>query len=314
MKRVITFFLILILIGAGACGVTNYFEYKKTLEKMIVQEDQDNQEEDHGETGLIENRKLSAPFALLLFGISEREAFNDPGHSDTIMLALVDPEPVNVYLISVPRDAYVDIPGHGKGRINSAYPRGGAALLMETLENWLDIDLYAYVSINFQGFIDLVDLVDGIEVSVPREMHYDDPVDGTSIHLAKGVRLLDGKDMLGFVRFRKGNDGIHDSDYQRMERQQFALSLLADKLSSVRTLTRINRIMELLSVNVKTTLKANELDALIKSFSSFNINDLQTTSIEGGGHLINEAWYEIVTEEEKGCIQNIIQDFMEGNN
>ena len=311
MKRVITFFLILILIGAGACGVTNYAEYKKTLEKMTVQEDQDNQEEDHGETGLIENRKLSAPFALLLFGISEREAFNDPGHSDTIMLALVDPEPANVYLISVPRDAYVDIPGHGKGRINSAYPRGGAALLMETLENWLDIDLYAYVSINFQGFIDLVD---GIEVSVPREMHYDDPVDGTSIHLAKGVQLLDGKDMLGFVRFRKGNNGIHDSDYQRMERQQLALSLLADKLSSVRTLTRINRIMELLSVNVKTTLKADELDALIKFFLSFDINDLQTTSIQGGGHLINEAWYEIVTEEEKGRIQNIIQDFMEGNN
>lgn len=313
MKRVVIFLLILLLIGAGACGVTNYVEYKKTLEKMTVQEEQNNQEEGHGEIGLIEKRILSAPFALLLFGISEREAFNDPGHSDTIMLALVDAELGKVHLISIPRDAYVDIPGYGKDRINSAYPRKGPALLMETLENWLDLDIYAYVSINFQGFIDLVDLVDGIEVCVPREMHYDDPVDGTSIHLEKGEKHLDGKDTLGFVRFRKSNDGIHDSDYQRMERQQLALSLLADKLSSIRTLTRISRIMEILSENVKTTLKADELDALIKSFLSFNINNLQTTSIQGGGHLINGAWYEIVAEEEKGRIQSIIQNFMEEN-
>ncbi|MGI6327426.1 MAG: LCP family protein [Dethiobacteria bacterium] len=311
MKRAVIILLILLLLGAGACGVTNYVEYKKTLEKMSVSEEQNNQEEGHEEIGLIENRKLADPFALLLFGISEREAFNDPGHSDTIMLALVDPELVKVHLISIPRDAYVDIPGYGKDKINSAYPRGGAALLMETIENWLDLDLYAYVSINFQGFIDLVDLVDGIEVYVPREMHYDDPVDGTSIHLSKGQHLLDGKDALGFVRFRKSNDGVHDSDYQRMERQQLALSLLADKLSSIRTLARINRIMDILSANVKTTLKADELDALIKSFLSFNISNLQTTSIQGGGHLINEAWYELVTEEEKGRIQNIIQDFME---
>ncbi|HHT46428.1 MAG TPA: LCP family protein [Firmicutes bacterium] len=312
MKRAVTILLILILIGAGACGVTSYVEYKNTLEKMTVPEDQNNQEE--GETGLIENQKLVDPFAILLFGISEREAFNDPGHSDTIMLALVDPEPAKVHLISIPRDAYVDIPGFGKDRINTAYPRGGPALLMETLENWLDLDIYAYASINFQGFIDLVDLVGGIEVYVPREMHYDDPVDGTSIHLGKGEKLLDGKDALGFVRFRKSNDGIHDSDYQRMERQQLALSLLADKLSSIRTLTKISRIMEILSANVKTSLKADELDALIKSFLSFKIDNLQTTSIQGGGHLINEAWYEIVTEEEKGRIQNIIQDFMEGSN
>ena len=116
------------------------------------------------------------------------------------------------------------------------------------------------------------------------------------------------------MRFRKSNDGVHDSDYQRMERQQLALSLLADKLSSIRTLTKISRIMEILSANVKTSLKADELDALIKSFLSFKIDNLQTTSIQGGGHLINEAWYEIVTEEEKGRIQNIIQDFMEGSN
>ena len=149
MKRAVTILLILILIGAGACGVTSYVEYKNTLEKMTVPEDQNNQEE--GETGLIENQKLVDPFAILLFGISEREAFNDPGHSDTIMLALVDPEPAKVHLISIPRDAYVDIPGFGKDRINTAYPRGGPALLMETLENWLDLDIYAYASINFQG-------------------------------------------------------------------------------------------------------------------------------------------------------------------
>lgn len=314
MKRFLIFILIAILFGAVVFGMTSYNKYKNTLEKIASQDGQNDQEEDHKETGLIENRKLSDPFILLLFGISEREAFNDPGHSDTVMLALVDPELKKVHLISIPRDSYVDIPGHGKGRINFAYPRGGASLLMEILESWLDLDIYAYASINFQGFIDLVDLLGGIEVCVPRDMHYDDPFDGTSIHLEKGEhQLLNGTDTLGFVRFRKSNDGIHDSDYQRIERQQIALSLLADKVSSIGTLTRINEIMDVLSVNVKTSLKAVELDSLIKSFVTFNIDNMHTTSIRGEGHLVNGAWYEIITEEEKGRIQRIIKDFMERN-
>jgi polyisoprenyl-teichoic acid--peptidoglycan teichoic acid transferase len=105
------------------------------------------------------------------------------------------------------------------------------------------------------------------------------------------------------------NDGRHSSDYERMERQQQALTVLSSKLASIRIITRINHIMNILSANVKTSLSVEELDALIKKFYSIDVQGLETTSLQGGGYLINGAWYEIVPDSEIERIQGIIKAF-----
>lgn len=257
-----------------------------------------------------ENAKDVDPFAMLIYGISAREHLNnDPGHSDTMMIALVDPQKEKVSLISIPRDSYVNIPGRGMDKINVAYPIGGSKLMMETIENWLDVDIYGFTSINFQGFTDIVDLIGGIDVYVPRKMEYDDPNDGTRVRLYTGQQILDGKNALDFVRFRISNDGKHDSDYVRMERQQEALKAISKEITSIRSIPRIFNMMSILSDNIKTSLSPSELEKLIKTFLSFKPDSLETDSIIGGGYIINGVWYEVVPEKEVERINKIIYEF-----
>lgn len=311
--------IIIFIAGTIAYGYSINAKYKQTLTSMaatpeapVEQPTEPVEEENNEEEPVImDKQKSNQPFILLLFGISTREALNDQGRADTIMLALVDPAAARIKLISIPRDTYVDIPGYGFNKINAAYPRGGAVLLKQTIENWLDFNIHGYANINFQGFIDLVDLVGGIRVNVPRDMRYDDLADGTHIDLKKGEQLLDGKNALDFVRFRMSNDGRHASDYDRMGRQQLALAELSKNLSSIRMIARIHRIMDILSANVKTSLTVEELDALIKNFYAIDMQALETTSMQGGGYLINESWYEVVPEEEIQRIRAIMDSFMD---
>ena len=313
-KTIIYILLVMFIFGVVGIGFFVNAKYKQTLTNIAAAvPERDNEEEDKN-AEIIEERESQHPFILLLFGISKRTTLNDPGRADTIMLALVNPESGRIQLISIPRDAYVDIPGYGKNKINAAYPQGGADLLKGTLENWLSINIHGFANINFEGFIDLVNLVGGIKVNVPRDMRYDDVADGTSIDLKKGEQVLDGKNALDFVRFRKSNDGRHSSDYERMERQQQALAELSRKMASIRMIGRINNIMDILSANIKTSLTVDELDTLVKRFYAIDMQGLETTSLQGGGYLINGAWYEIVPEEEIERVQEIINTFMAQTN
>ena len=179
------------------------------------------------------------------------------------------------------------------------------------MKEWLDVDIHAYASINFQGFIDLTDLAGGIEVYVPRNMNYDDPDDGTHINLKKGQQVLDGKNALDFVRFRKSNDGRHDSDYDRMKRQQQALAVLSDELASFRFINRAYRAMDILGANVKTSLTAEETNQLIRQFHSLDLQDIESTSMQGGGFYTDGVWYEKIPEKELERIEGVIKDFLD---
>ncbi|AOY77813.1 LCP family protein [Clostridium formicaceticum] len=165
--------------------------------------------------------------------------------------------------------------------------------------------------LDFEGFIELVDLMGGIEVEVKRRMEYDDPIDGTNIRLTPGQQILDGKNALDFVRFRQSNDGRHASDYDRMERQQQALQSLAGKITPLRVLTKLNDMMNILGDNVTTSLTAKELEALIKIFASFDPENLQTTSLQGEGYYHNGAWYEKIPQGEIERIKTMMEDFLD---
>jgi LCP family protein required for cell wall assembly len=260
-----------------------------------------------------EERPLEDPFSILLYGIDERPALGDEGRPDTMLLALIDPKLLKLSLISIPRDSYVSIPGHGKDKINHTYPLGGPQLTIQTIEEWLGTDIYGYTAINFNGFRELVDLVGGVDVYVDRNMRYDSSADNTHINLKKGQQVLDGKNALDFVRARKDNRGprYYSTDYQRMERQQQVLKALGDKIISVQSLPKVFDMLNVLEGNVKTTLTPEELDFLIRKFYRFNMGDLETTSIQGTALQKKSGWYEEVGETELTRIKHLIENFME---
>lgn len=251
------------------------------------------------------------PFILLLYGIDKREYIQDRGRPDTLMLALIHPESARVNLISIPRDAYVPIPKHGKHKLNHSFSKGGVDLTIETIQKWLNIDLKGYFSIDFEGFEKLVDLVDGIEIEVDRDMAYDDPEDGTSIRLNQGLQVLNGKQALDFVRFRHSNDGKTDSDYKRMERQQKVLKTIGGEMISIHSMMKMFAMMRVLEEHLKTTLKPAELDTLIRLVPQLDMNNFVTTSMTGEGKYEDGLWFEVISNQEKSRIQTLIQDFLE---
>jgi polyisoprenyl-teichoic acid--peptidoglycan teichoic acid transferase len=138
---------------------------------------------------------------LLLGGDSRGE---DSGRSDSVMVASVDPVTKKATLMSILRDTYVDIPGHGKSRLNAAFSYGGPDLTKQTVSDLLGIPIQYYVYTDFNGFIALVDAVGGIDLDVEKDMHYTSKADNHQfdIDLKKGMLHMDGKTALQYVRFR----------------------------------------------------------------------------------------------------------------
>jgi LCP family protein required for cell wall assembly len=147
---------------------------------------------------------------------SERETLgtgNAGGRrTDTIMLLQVGSGP-NL-LMSIPRDSIVDIPGHGRTKVNAAYAYGGPELLVQTLEGSTGIRIDHYVEIGFGGFVGLVDAVGGIEICPTEDM--DDPQ--ANLKIEAGCQEADGATALGYARSRKTSQ-LGDIDRARHQRE-----------------------------------------------------------------------------------------------
>jgi LCP family protein required for cell wall assembly len=145
--------------------------------------------------------------------------------TDTIMLLHVPSGSGPTVLVSVPRDSYVAIPGHGKNKINAAYAFGGPQLLVRTVEQATGVHLDEYVETGLGGYASLVDAVGGVQVCVKTAIkdakaHIDVP---------KGCQTFDGKTALGYARARYSDPR---GDLGRVERQRQVLAAIAGKTLS----------------------------------------------------------------------------------
>ncbi|MFI7385977.1 LCP family protein [Streptomyces sp. NPDC049813] len=147
---------------------------------------------------------------------------NDEGlNTDTIMiLHHGDSGP---YLVSVPRDSYVPIPGHGRGKINAAYSLGGAELLTQTVEQATGLRLDHYAEINFLGLVDVVDAVGGVTLCVPDGGLHDEK---SGADFDAGCRHMDGVQALQYARARYSDP---QGDLGRVKRQRQLLDAVAGK-------------------------------------------------------------------------------------
>jgi LCP family protein required for cell wall assembly len=163
--------------------------------------------------------------------------------TDTIMLLHTGSGPPT--LVSLPRDSIVDVPGHGRNKINSAYGRGGGAdgggpeLLTRTVEGATGLHIDHYVEIGFLGVVSVVDAVGGVDMCVPEAIK--DPK--AALDIEAGCQTLDQATALGYVRTR----ATATSDFGRVERQRAFISALLDKATSPSTLLNPFRIVPLAS-------------------------------------------------------------------
>jgi len=272
-KRVTLFFFLLMIIGIGSYSV-----YEYTQGVSLGKDDQSNQKKAYAFNG--EEVKFGKINVLLLGSDSRGE---EHSRTDSIMIAHYDQNSHKAKLISIMRDTYVDIPGHGKQKLNAAYAFGGPELLRQTIKENFNIDVNYYAVIDFKGFSKIADIVapDGIEVDVPHEMSY-----GIGTTIEPGKQVLHGDKLLGYVRFRHDNL----SDFGRVQRQQEVIGKLKDEALSVGTIVKLPKIMGVVGSYVDTNLDKSTIFSLGKDVLTKQSGDIQTMRVPVDGSFRNETF------------------------
>jgi len=181
----------------------------------------------------------SGPLNILVAGLDERagltphqQALLHVGRgagetdTDTLMLVHVPADHRYVRVVSLPRDSWVNIPGHGMNKINSALGIGGPALMVQTVQQLTGLKVNDYVEINFLGFVKVIDALGGVDVCLPYAV--DDPYSG--LVMSAGVHRVNGITALKFARDRHS---FPTSDLARIQdQQQLISSALSEGISS----------------------------------------------------------------------------------
>ncbi|MFK7801252.1 MAG: LCP family protein [Anaerolineae bacterium] len=210
----------------------------------------------------------SGRVTILLMGIDRRCDEIGPVRTDSMMLLTVDPIGKTAAILSLPRDLWVEIPGFGVERINQAhyfgeifeYPGGGPALAVDTVEAILGTDIHYFATVNFEAFVEVVDLLGGITLDIPEAI--DDPTYPDECYgfdpfsIGTGEQTLDGSAALKYARTRATQNG----DIARADRQQQVVLAVRDAAVSqvAELIIKAPRVWDALSQNVSTTMQLEE--------------------------------------------------------
>lgn len=188
-------------------------------------------------TPLPRPRPEAEPTTVLVLGTDRRSPEGSTDNTDTLMLFHLDPKGRRIAILSIPRDLYVESPGHGRARINTAYAwgkqdgTGGLALARQTVSATLGIPVQHAVLINFDVFVTLIDAIGGVDVAVPYTISdptYPDSGTGYDpFYLPAGQHHLDGTTALKYARTRATPGG----DFDRTARQRQLVLAVRDRVT-----------------------------------------------------------------------------------
>ncbi|HET7827237.1 MAG TPA: LCP family protein, partial [Candidatus Saccharimonadales bacterium] len=220
---------------------------------------------------------------------------DDPGHAganltDSIILLSLSPANKTGYMLSIPRDLYVNVPGFGYSKINAVYEDGGMSLLEKVVGQTFNVQISHYALIDYAATRSLVDALGGITIDVnsPDGRLYDPSKDystgGPLVDLTNGQHTLNGQQALDFSRAR-GDDpnsiGFEQSDFQRTADQRQVFSAIKAKLNWKLVLNprQNSQILNAVADNVKTDLPAGQARPLFGLFNSIPNSKLKSISL-----------------------------------
>ncbi len=201
--------------------------------------------------------------------------------SDTMMLMHLSADRKSVSVVSIARDTWVDIPGHGKAKINAAYSWGGPALMTETVQNLTNIRIDHIAVIDWNGFKSLTDAVGGVDITIPKTIQ----AGGGAQEWDAGDHHMSGDEALSYVRERHG---LPNGDLDRTKRQQNFLRALMKQTMSSGTLGNPTKLGGLLQsvgdvVSVDDKLSNSDLYDLAWSLRSLKVGDVHFMNAPFGG-------------------------------
>lgn len=195
-------------------------------------------------------RRNEGVYTCLLAGTDDGN-----GCADTLMLGVFDTVNKTASLISIPRDTLVNVSGKDY-KINAVYAYHGIDGVCSAVSATLAIPVDFYVAVDLEAFSAIVDEIGGVWYTVPQDMDYDDPTQNLHIHLKEGYQLLDGKNALDLMRFRKG---YSNQDLGRVQTQRSFLVAMVKQTISLSNVTKVTSLINILNKYVDSNMPLSNM-------------------------------------------------------
>ena len=238
---------------------------------------------------------VDKPFTVLIMGVDStsdvlnaNQAFN----GDTLMLISFNPNTLNATVFSIPRDTYVPIAclKGESSKINSSAAYGSTCVI-NTIENLVDIKIDYYVKINFKGVVDLVNALDGIDITVPDKIDFCEQNSKRSKKpedlqcIKSGFQHMNGEQALAFARHRHT---LPAGDFQRVQHQQLVVEAIANSAKNLKNVDAFFKVLDSISANIDTNMSTNQMmnlynvgKSMIFSGNSGSMINIQKTYLTG---------------------------------
>ncbi|PFH90591.1 LCP family protein [Bacillus sp. AFS088145] len=232
--------ILVILISGTLCY--GFYQYKKGI--------QISQQKANKKNIKFNSTKVPNKTNILLLGEDARKK-GGSSRTDSIMILQYDKKH-ETKLVSIMRDSYVPIPGYGKHKINAAYSFGGVELLRQTIQKNFGIEIEYYAIIDFKGFEEMIDEIapKGITINVEKPME-----SNIGVSLKPGVQQLNGKELLGYARFRHDAKG----DFDRVVRQQKVLQAIKSQVLTIKGIASLPKTLGVIQSYIQTNMSSMDL-------------------------------------------------------
>lgn len=307
--KVIFSVLLIGMVGTVAYLFKAYSDIGSTAESIYTSVNVNEMREEE-----IEVETATQPISFLLLGAdtgTAEEERTETGRSDTIIVCTVNPNTKTTTLLSIPRDSYAEIVGYSDvydyygdyyDKMNHAYVFGGTEMSINTVQQFLNVPIDYYVEVNFDGLVDIVDAVGGIEITSPLTFDFYGPqfIEGQT-------QTLTGYDALQFSRMRKQDP---EGDLGRQKRQQMVIKAILDKVLTMGTVVNYKNILATLEDNVQLNMSLDEIVSIASGYRK-SMENFQQFYVEGEEMYIDEIYYYYVDPEERLRLSNILRNELE---
>lgn len=307
--KVIFSVLLIGMVGTVAYLFKAYSDIGSTAESIYTSVNVNEMREEE-----IEVETATQPISFLLLGAdtgTAEEERTETGRSDTIIVCTVNPNTKTTTLLSIPRDSFAEIVGYSDvydyygdyyDKMNHAYAFGGTEMSINTVQQFLNVPIDYYVEVNFDGLVDIVDAVGGIEITSPLTFDFYGPqfIEGQT-------QTLTGYDALQFSRMRKQDP---EGDLGRQKRQQMVIKAILDKVLTMGTVVNYKNILATLEDNVQLNMSLDEIVSIASGYRK-SMENFQQFYVEGEEMYIDEIYYYYVDPEERLRLSNILRNELE---
>lgn len=235
---------------------------------------------------------------ILVLGTDSRTSASDPSQwkegaqrTDAIMIVQVSGDRKTVSVMSIPRDSWVEIPGHGQGKINAAYSYGGPSLTIHAVENLTGIHIDHFAVANFESFVALTDEIGGVRINLKT------PQTLAGKELGAGAQVLDGQQALAYTRERSS---LPNGDFDRVKRQQIWMRSIVSRVLTNGTLSSPTALYSFLktasrTVAVDESFTLNQMQSLALETRHLHSNDIRFMTVPTAGTGTSTDGQSIVT-------------------